>query len=548
MGERISGPVRHCPAMTRTQSRTMVATILGTGIVFLDGTIVNLALPAIGRLPSSFLGVLEGQAYVVSGYLAVLAALLILAGALADYHGRRKVFAIGLAGFGASSFLCGIAPSLELIVLFRVLQGASGALLVPGSLSIITATFEGPARVRAFGTWAAATSGLALLGQPIGGLLVDTLSWRAAFLVNVPLIAIALWASRSIVESRDSGASGRFDWLGAIVGAIAIGGLAFGAIRGQERAWRDGLAWGALAVGAAALVLFPILMARRPNPLVPLSLFRIREFAVINLSTFLIYGALYVSLVYQALLLQGTLGYTAFAVALAGLPVGLLLTLLSTRVGALAARLGARPFLVVGPLLMAAGQLWLARIPATSEPWLATPQELGTLVPPGSFLVDVLPALVLFGFGLALVVAPLTSTLMSSVPTARAGLGSAINNALSRVGQPLLGAVLFIVVSATFYSGLAARVPGLDPDDPALRAAMAPLNPPKGSVPPDVASAGREASVEAYHLASLLSAVLLAAGALVDLVGLRPEGAARRRDGRPADGEKETDRAASPGP
>ena len=206
----IAAPVRNCRAMTRTQRWTLLAAILGSGIVFLDGTIVNLALPSIGRLPSSFLGVLEGQAYVVNGYLAVLAALLILAGALADYYGRRRIFAIGLAGFGISSLLCGIAPSLELIVLFRVLQGASGALLVPGSLSIITAAFEGAARARAFGTWAAATSGLALFGQPLGGLLVDSLSWRAAFLINVPLVALALWATlRHMQESRDSQAIGQ---------------------------------------------------------------------------------------------------------------------------------------------------------------------------------------------------------------------------------------------------------------------------------------------------------------------------------------------------
>ena len=483
---------------------------------------MNLALPAIGRLPTSFLGVLEGQAYVVAGYLAVLSALLILAGALADYYGRRRIFAIGLVGFGISSLLCGIAPSLELIVLFRVLQGASGALLVPGSLSIITATFTGAARAKAFGTWAAATSGLGLFGQPLGGLLVDSLSWRAAFLLNVPLVAIALWATiRHMPESRDPDASGRFDWLGAAVGAIAIGGLAFGATRGQQREWQDSLAWISLGIGAVALVVFPILMVRRPNPLVSLDLFRNREFTVINISTFLIYGALYVIGFYQSVLLQATLGYTATAAALSGLPTGVLLVALSSRVGALAGRMGSKPFLVAGPLIMAVALLWWARIPATSAPWQASMGDPASLVPPPSVFIDVLPALVLFGLGIALVVAPLTSTLMSSIETRHAGLGSAINNALSRVGAPLIGAVIFIVVSATFYSGLAARVPGIDPTDPAVRAQYAPLNPPTGQAPPQAVEAAREASVDAFRVAALFGAGLLVAGSAANLFGLR---------------------------
>ncbi len=512
----------------------MLAAILGSGIVFLDGTIVNVALPAIGReLPSTVIGVLEGQAYIVSGYLAVLAALLIIAGALADYYGRRLIFAIGLAGFGVTSLLCGIAPNLELLVLFRVLQGAAGALLVPGSLSIITATFDGPARARAFGIWAAATSGLTVLGPMVGGLLVDNLSWRIAFLVNVPLVALALYAAiRHMAESMVKDATGRFDWLGAIVGAIAIGGLAFGAIRGQERAWQDMLAWWSLGIGAVAAVAFPFLM-RRPDPLVPLSLFAIRDFAVINLSTFLIYGALYVGQVYQTLLLQGTLGYTAFAAGIAGLPVGLCLVFLSTRIGTLAGRFGARPFLVAGPVLMGISQLWLARIPTDSAGWAANLGEPSSLVPPTSFLIDILPALALFGVGIAFVVAPLTSTLMSSIPTRNAGLGSAINNALSRVGQPLLGAVIFIVVSASFYAGLGSRLGGIDTEDPALRAQIAPLNPPKSGTPDDQVSAAKESSVDAFRLAALISGGLLFGGAVVNLVGLtgeRPTGREQAAD------------------
>jgi MFS family permease len=509
--------------VTRTKRWTLIAAIIGSGIVFLDGTIVNLALRAIGELPTTFLGVLEGQAYIVAGYLAVLSALLILSGALADYYGRRKIFAIGLTGFGMSSLLCGLAPNLELLVLFRLIQGGAGALLIPGSLSIITATFDGAARARAFGTWAAATSGLALFGQPVGGLLVDLLSWRVAFLINVPLVVIALWATiRHMEESRDESASGAFDWLGAFVGAIAVGGLAFGATRGQEKNWQDPLAWAALAIGAVALVVFPFLM-RRPNPLVPLSLFRIRDFAVINLSTFLIYAALYVTQFYNAVLLQATLGYTATAASLAGLPSGILLVALSTRVGTAAGRLGAKRFLVMGPLIMAVSMVWWSRIPATTEPWRASLDDLSSLIPPGSVFVDVLPGLILFGLGISLVVAPLTSTLMGSIPTGNAGLGSAINNALSRVGTPLLGAVLFVIVSATFYSSLGLQAPGLDTDDPAVRTTFPPLNQPMGDVPPEQVVAARTASVDAFHVAAIAAVVLLLGGAAANYFGLRGE-------------------------
>jgi EmrB/QacA subfamily drug resistance transporter len=501
----------------------MLAAILGSSMVFLDGTVVNLALPKIGeQLPATLVSTLEGQTYAVSGYLATLAALLILAGALADYHGRRRVFAIGLIGFGTTSVLCGLAPTLELLVLFRILQGAAGALLVPGSLAILTAIFEGQARARAFGIWASATSATTLLGPVVGGLLVDGVSWRAAFFINIPLVALALYATiRYMPETKAEGASGRFDWLGAIVAAVAIGGLAFGTIRGQDRQWQDPVAWAALGLGALALVAFPILMAVRPNPLVPLDLFRRRQFATINLSTLLIYGALYTTFTFQYLYLQGVLGYTATAAGIVALPTSLLLTVLSTRVGSLAGRFGARPFLWIGPLLMAAGLAWFARVPSTSTPWKLAPSDPSTFVPPMSVVIDVLPFLLLFGVGISLVVAPLTSTLMSSVPVRNAGVASAINNAVSRVGQPILSALIFVVVTGSFYAALADAVPGLDPGSPELRAQVQPLNPPKPGTPEAVADAARDASTEAFHLAALVCAGLLAAGAAANWVGLR---------------------------
>jgi EmrB/QacA subfamily drug resistance transporter len=514
------------------QRWTMLAAVLGSSIVFLDGTIVNIALPKIGQeLPATAIGVLEGQTYVNSGYLAILAALLILGGAISDRYGRKRVFAIGLLGFAATSALCGLAPTLEALVVFRLLQGAAAALLVPGSLALITATFEGPSLARAFGVWASATSAATVLGPVIGGLLVQYLSWRVAFLLNVPLAALALLGlARGVGESVRQGASGRFDFLGSVDVILAVGGLSFGLIRGQQQAWQDPVAWASIVVGLIALALFPVLMSRRADPLVPLELFRNRRFAVINLATFLIYGALYVYLGYSAIFVQGTLGYSVVAASLIGLPVGIMLSILSTKVGGLAGRMGPRGFLVGGPLLMAAGMLWFARIPATSTPWTADPSRLSTLIPPTSTLIDILPAMLLFGLGISLVVAPLTSTLMSSIPVARAGLGSAINNSISRVGQPLIGALVFIAITATFYNSLANQIPGLNPDDPQLRATVAPLNPPPAGSSAVLVEATTAASTDAFRLALIVSAALLVVGAVVDAVGLRETGGQGKRD------------------
>jgi EmrB/QacA subfamily drug resistance transporter len=511
--------------MTTRQRWTLVTAVIGSGSVFLDGTIVNVALPRIGRdLPASIVAVLEGQAYVVSGYLAVLAALLILAGALSDHYGRKRIYAIGLAGFGITSALCGLSPSLEWLILFRLAQGAAGALLVPGALSLITQTFQGAERGRAFGIWAASTSALTVLGPIVGGLIVDTIGWRFAFLVNVPLLAIAVWvAVRYVAESRNDEASGRFDWLGAGVAALAVGGLAFGLIRGQAQAWADGAAWAAIAVGAVALVVFPVLMARRPNPLVPLDLFRQRAFATINLATFFIYGALYVTITYQALVFQNTLGYTALAAGAIGVPTGILLSILSTRVGTLAGRLGARRFLVAGPILMAIAMLWFARLPADSDAWKAAFETPSSLVPPVDTWIDVVPAVLLFGIGISLVVAPLTSTLMNSLPSRFSGLGSAINNSISRVGQPLLGAIIFVAINAAFYANLGSLARGLDTASAAVRKQFQPLNPPAAGTAPDQLAAATQASMDAFHLAALVAGALLLIGALVSWVGLRDQ-------------------------
>jgi EmrB/QacA subfamily drug resistance transporter len=504
---------------------TLVAVVLGSGVVFLDSTVVTVALPQIGReLPRSFLGLLEGQSYVYYGYLLSLSALLILGGALTDFYGRRRMFAVGLAGFGVTSVLCGLAWSLETLVLFRVLQGASGALLVPGSLSIITATFSGEEQGRAFGVWAGASAATTILGPLVGGSLVAYVSWRAVFLINVPLVAVGLWITRRFMaETRDEEATGRFDWTGAAVAAVAVGGLTFGAIRGQATEWQEPSSFVALGLGLAALVAFPLLMARSSHPLVPLSLFRSRNFTVTNVSTLVIYGALYVVFQYLALFAIGVVGYNEVAFGIATIPGMVFLALFSTRFGALASRLGPRWFMAAGPAIMGLGLLWFARFPRDSAPWVAELGNLGSLVPPRGYLVDVLPALLLFGVGVMVMVAPLTMALMRSVPVRHAGIGSAFNNAISRVGPQLAGALLFIAITASFYAALSAEAPRLDVSAPELRQQVAPLNPVAEDVDADVAAAAESASTDAFKLAMLVGAILCFSGAAINALGIRNE-------------------------
>jgi EmrB/QacA subfamily drug resistance transporter len=506
----------------------LVAAVLGSGIVFLDSTVVNVALPRIGRdLPRSFLGVLEGQSYVYNAYLLTLSALLILAGALNDFYGRKRMFLYGLLGFGATSVLCGLAPTMELLVLFRVLQGAAGAMLVPGSLALITANFSGQEQGRAFGVWAGASGATTILGPVIGGFLVDTISWRAAFLINVPLILVAAWATWAHVpESRDEKATSHFDWLGAAVVALAVGGLAFGAIYGQQRAWRDPIGYVALAVGVIASIALPILMQRSAHPLIPLGLFRSRNFAVTNLSTLLIYGALYVAFYYLALFQQGTLGYTAAAAGAGGIPGSLFLIFLSARFGSLAAKYGPRWFMAIGPVIMAVGVLWFARVPSNSTPWRLQPGDPGTCLPPLAYFTDFLPGSLLFGIGLTLMVAPLTTALMTSVPVRNSGVASAINNAISRVGPQLAGALIFIFLTANFYSILASRLSGVDVSSSAFRNQVSPLNTPPD---PHLVAVVRDASTSSFHLAMLVGAGLLLIGAIVNAIGIRNADSLKRQ-------------------
>src|SRR5579864_2167936 len=453
---------------------TLWAAILGSSIVFLDSTVVTVALPRIGReLPAHLLGVLEGQSYVYSGYLVAESAFLILAGGLTDTLGRRTMYLVGLIGFGVTSLLSGIAPSMEALVVFRVLQGVAGAVLVPGSLALITSTFSGEEQGRAFGVWSGASAGVAILGPFVGGMLLD------------------------------------------------VGGLVTGTISAQARQWHSPAAFVGLGIGAAAAALLPYWMLRARNPLVPPSLFRSRNFTVTNISTLVIYAALSAAFYYLTLFLQGTLGYSAAATGIATVPGALFMVLFSPKFGALAARYGARGFMAAGPALMCLGVVWLARIPAGSAAWVLRPSDAATFLPPMGYVTDVLPGMVAFGLGAMLMVAPLTATLMASAPVEPADIASAINTVISDVGPQLAVAGLFVAVTAHFHAALSTQMAGAAGATAAGGHELAPFNAADPSAPETLRAAARAASAGAFHLAMLVCAALFLCGAAINAAGIR---------------------------
>ncbi|HVF12200.1 MAG TPA: MFS transporter [Actinomycetota bacterium] len=507
------------PKMNASQRWVMLSVILGSGIVFLDSTVINVALPQLGTdVPRLFLGRLEAQSYVYNSYLLALSALLIIAGALNDRFGRRRMFLVGLSGFGFTSLLCGLSWNMEVLVLFRVLQGASGAVLVPSSLALIRASFSGPAQGRAFGLWAGASGATTILGPVLGGFLVDAVSWRAVFLLNLPLVALGIYATaRHVTESKDPDAVASIDWLGAVVVLLAVGGLSLGAIRGQERQWEDPVAFVSIAVGAVSAVIFPFLMKHKKDPLVPLHLFKSRNFAVTNISTFLIYGALYVGFFFITLFLQGSLGYSATGAGVALIPTSAFLALFSSRFGAIAARRGPMVFMVAGPVIMALSFIYLSYISSQSLAWRLDATNSSTYIPPVSYVTDILPGAVGFGVGLTMMVAPLTMALMTSVHERHSGVASAVNNAISRVGPQLASAFIFVAITASFYSGMGERLPEVDTTSRRFRQEVTPLNPVVGDASPRLRAAARSQSTEAFQIAMLVAAGLLFSGAAVNL-------------------------------
>lgn len=403
--------------------------VLGSGLAFLDGTVVNVALPEIGRDLDASTSALQ---WILNGYLLSLAALILLGGSLGDRFGRRRVFVLGVGLFTAASLLCAVAPNAELLVAARIVQGVGGALLTPGSLAMIEASFRPADRARAVGAWSGLTGVAAAVGPLLGGYLVDAVSWRAIFLINLPLgLFVMVMAARHVPETRDPTATGRLDFPGATLAALGLAGTTYALIEWPEEGASAAIVVAAVA-GIAALVAFVLAERRSANPMMPLDIFASRQFTAANLVTFAVYLALGGVFFLLVAFLQISLGYSAVAAGSASLPVTVLLLLLSARSGALAQRIGPRIPLTVGPLVIAAGLLLMTRID-----------------PGDGYVEAVLPAVVVFGLGLALVVAPVTSTVLAAADERHAGIASGISNAVSRVAGLLAVAVLPLVAGLT---------------------------------------------------------------------------------------------------
>lgn len=407
----------------------LTVTVLGSGMAFLDGTVVNIALPYIGRDLNASTSSLQ---WILNGYLLTLASLILLGGSLGDRYGRRLVFVLGVGLFTLSSLLCAVAPNVELLIGARLLQGVGGALLTPGSLAIIESSFRQSDRSRAIGAWSGLGGVASALGPLLGGYLVQAVSWRAVFLINLPLGAIVITtASRHVPETLDPTTGGNLDFAGVALAALGLAGTTFALIEAPSRGASTLVLFAAVG-GVLALAAFLFAESRTPNPMMPLGMFRSPQFSGANLVTFAVYAALGGFFFLFVSFLQISMGYSPIAAGAASLPVTALMLALSARSGALAQRIGARIPLTVGPLVIALGLLLMTRI-----------------VPGDNYLSSVLPAVIVFGLGLTLVVAPVTATVLAAADARHAGVASGINNAVSRVGGLLAVAVLPVIAGLT---------------------------------------------------------------------------------------------------
>lgn len=414
---------------TATQRIVLLVAILASFVAFLDGTIINVALPAITR---EFGGGLPVQQWLVDAYLLTLGAFILLAGSLSDAFGRVRILAVGLVGFGVTSLLCAIAPSAVFLIVVRALQGATAALLVPSSLAIIISTFSGQAQAKAIGTWTAWTGTAMIIGPLLGGFLVDTVSWRLVFGINVLPIAVTLWLLLKMEKQPALTNRPRVDVVGAALGAIGLGGPVFALIEQARFGWGSPVVWIPLVVGVVAFGLFLWWEGRARDPMMPLSLFNSRNFSAGNVATVFIYGALGFGFFVIAIYLQQVAGWPATLAGLATLPPTIVMLLLSSRIGALAGKLGPRLFMTIGPIVGGLGFLLMLAVSPDINYWL-----------------ELLPGLVLFGIGLSITVAPLTSAILGAIDSSQAGIGSAINNAVARVAGLVAVACAGLILGTT---------------------------------------------------------------------------------------------------
>ncbi len=499
------------PSRAASQKRlVLVAAILGTTVVTVDSTVVNVALPSIA---DDLGGGLAGQQWTANAYLVTLSSLILIGGSLGDLFGERRMFMTGVAGFGITSVFCAIAPTIELLVIARALQGVFGALLTPAALAVIVATFPPDERGKAVGAWTAWGGIGTVLGPLIGGQLVDAASWRWIFAINIPIVLITLglvW--RVMAQGRPRPADARVDFVGAALCAFGLAGLTYGLIEQPRNGWSDPTVWLPLAAGAVLFCTFIVWEARSRHPMLPLSLFRRRNFAIGNVETFSMYAGLGLLFFFLVLYLQQVAGYSAIEAGTTTIPVTLVMFLLSTRFGGLADRYGPRFFMGCGPLIAAAGLALFLRLDADVD-----------------YVTDMLPGLLVFALGLSMTVAPLTATVLADADEHNAGIASGVNNAIARVASLIAIAAVGALVASSFGTslredlGAAANRPAVSraideaEKQPLARVAVDDAPP---AVRARLARASRESSVDAFHLAIAIATGLVALGGALGLAGL----------------------------
>jgi EmrB/QacA subfamily drug resistance transporter len=484
----------------------LVASVLGSAIVFVDGTIVNVALPSIR---AALHGGLADQQWVVEAYLLTLSSLLLVGGSLGDLLGRRRVFAAGLAGFGGCSLLCALAPSSEWLIGARAVQGVAGALLVPSTLALIVDTFPADERAGAIGSWTAWTGVATLIGPLGGGAIVQLASWRWIFAVNLVPVTVALWLLRFV--GADARSPGHVDVAGASLCALGLGGPVFARIEQPRYGWGDPRVAAPLVAGVALLAAFILWERRCSQPMLPLALFGVRNFAIGNLTTLMLYAGLSVATFFIAVFIQQVGGYTPLEAGASLLPITVLMFALSRRFGVLADRLGPHLFMAGGPIVAGLGLLALLRTG-----------------PGADYVTTLFPGIAIFGLGMSATVAPLTATVLGSVAPGHAGVASGVNNAVARVAGLLAIAALGAAVSSGFQSRLGHDLAGrLAPAQTAAlvaRGRTQPLVIDAAGVPlaqrATVRAAQADASVHAFRLAVAIGAALAVLGGLLALIGI----------------------------
>jgi EmrB/QacA subfamily drug resistance transporter len=494
----------------RTKSLVLVAAILGTTVVTVDSTVVNVALPAIA---DDLGGGLAGQQWTANAYLVTLSSLILIGGSLGDLFGARRVFMIGVGGFGLTSLFCAVAPTIELLVVARALQGVFGALLTPAALAVIVATFPPDERGRAVGAWTAWGGIGTVLGPLIGGQLVDSASWRWIFAINIPVVLVTLaLVMRVMTGARPRDADARVDYVGATLCALGLAGITYGLIEQPRQGWEAAGVWLPLVAGASLFAAFVVWEGRSRHPMLPLSLFRRRNFAIGNIETFSMYAGLGLLFFFLVLYLQQVVGYNAVEAGTTAIPVTLVMFLLSTRFGALADRYGPRFFMGFGPLIAAAGLALFLRLDADVD-----------------YVTELLPGLLVFALGLAITVAPLTATVLADADEHNAGIASGVNNAIARVASLIAIAAVGAFVASSFGASLRDDL-GPAADRPGVSAAIEeaekqPLAQVSAEEAPAAVrsrleAASRDASVEAFRLAIAIATGLVALGGALGLAGI----------------------------